>query len=411
MLVCGFNHKTAPLALREQAAIVTQDVPAALRSMVKLEAVNEAVVLSTCNRTELYCDGRDPAALQRWLAEHHQIAVDHLTPHLYAHLDHAAVRHIIRVASGLDSMVLGESQIFGQLKQAFVLAEQTGTIGQQLRRLFNHVFTFSKQVRTDTAIGAHPVSFAYATVNLAKRIFSELSHCSVLLVGVSEMTELAALHLFNQGVRRMVIASRSVDKAAELAKRFYGHAVHISDMPVYLHEADIIVTATASHLPILGKGALERALKMRKHRRMFIADLAVPRDVEPEAAALDGIYLYNIDDLQTIIAENVKSRHQAAEQAEAIINMQTAHFMHELHALDASNTITAYRAKIANFSQQELQHARAQLQRGAPAEEVLQSFAHSLTHKLMHHPSVQLRQAALDGQLELLMLARRLFDL
>lgn len=411
LLAFGINHKSAPLAIREQAIFTPDTAAAAVRELMHLPAVNEAIILSTCNRTELYTDCTDIELLTHWLAERHHIPKDTLMSCLYSHQDQQAIAHILRVASGLDSMVLGEPQIFGQLKQAVAIAQQAGALSGQLGRLFQMVFATTKQVRTDTGIGVNPVSMAYAVIDLAKRIFSHITTSTVLLIGAGEMIELATAHLYSQGVTRLIIANRSPDKAWHLAIKFQAKAIALVEIPAYLHQADMVVTATASQLPILGKGLVETALKQRKHRPMLMVDMAVPRNVEPEVAALEDIYLYNIDDLQTIIAENLKSRQAAANQAEAIIATQVTHFMHELHAARAVATIRAYRNKIEDYAAKELLQAQQQLRQGESAQHVLQMLAHNLTQKITHIPSVELRKAAYEGQFELLALAQRLFGI
>lgn len=411
LLAFGINHRSAPLAVREQAVLSPDAAGSALQDLMRLPAVNEAIILSTCNRTEVYTDCTDIELLTHWLAGRHQIDKETLTSCLYSHQDQEAIAHILRVASGLDSMVLGEPQIFGQLKQAVTIAQQAGAVGGQLSRLFQMVFAATKQLRTDTGIGANPVSMAYAVVNLAKRIFSDISTGTALLVGAGAMVELTAAHLYSQGVSRLIIANRSADKARHLANKFQAQAVSLQEIPEFLQCADIVVTATASPLPILGKGLVETALKQRKHRPVLMVDLAMPRNIESEVTALEDVYLYNIDDIQSILAENLKSRQAAADQAEAIIATQVTHFMRELHAARAVDTIRAYREKIEDYAAKELSLAQQALRQGAPAQEVAQALTRNLIQKIMHVPSVELRKAAYDGQFEVLLLAQRLFGI
>lgn len=410
-IACGLNYKTAPLNIREQVSIANEAIPAALQNLCQLKAVNEAMILSTCNRTELYVECDDSQALHYWLATWRKLEQHHLKPYLYFHQNHAAVRHIMRVASGLDSMVLGEPQILGQLKQAFHVARDLGTVGNQLDRLLQTVFAVGKQVRSDTAIGASPVTLIYAATNLAKRIFTELSNCTVLLIGAGDMIELAGLHFANLGIKQIIVANRSIDKAMQLAQKFSGRGVAIADIPMHLKEADIVLTATASELPILGKGAVESALKARKHRPIFMVDIAVPRDIEPEVGDLEDVFLYNIDDLQEIIEVNKHSRQEASIQAEAIVELQVANFMRELQGLKAVDTICAYREKLEILREQELTKALDRLHHGEHPESILNEMSRNLINKIMHNPTVNLRQAACDGRLELLMLARKLFDI
>lgn len=411
MLAVGINHKTAPVALRERAAFSSDKTPAALKQLLQLDAVNEAIILSTCNRTEVYSDSADSQQLQQWLAEFHQLPSREVLQHSYSYQHQAAVSHIMRVACGLDSMILGEPQILGQMKQAYVLAQQAGTVGSAFGRLFPTVFNVSKQVRTDTGIGNSSLSLASAAISLSKHLFSDLSKRTVLLIGAGDIIEMMAMHCAAQGVKRIIVANRTVEKAEKIAKPFHGHAIKLADMPVYLAESDIVVTATASQLPVLGKGAIESAIKVRKHRPMFMLDLAVPRDIEPEVSELEDVYLYNIDDLQQVVNENLKNREDSSELARELIDLHTARFMRELQALDAVQVVRDYRNKIINARDDVLQHAKQQLARGADPDAVLEALARSLTNKVMHDPTVQLRQAAFDGRPELLLLARKLFDL
>lgn len=411
LTVCGLNHQTAPLSVREQAVFAPEATGVALKDLLSQRVASEAVILSTCNRTELYADTEDPAALGVWLAKHHGLCCDTLSAHLYIHQEASAVQHIMRVASGVDSMVLGESQILGQLKTAYDLARRAGSVGVQLERLLQNVFSVSKQVRAGTALGESPVSIAYVAVSLAKRIFSNLNKACVLLVGAGDTIDIVAMHLCNQGVKRLIVANRTVEKAEKLAAKFAGHAISIAEIPVYLKEADIVVTATASQLPIFGKGALETALKIRKHRPIFMVDIAVPRDIESEVGELEDVYLYNLDDLQTIASENLKSRQGAAKQAEAIIELQAQHFMREWQALKGVNTLCAYRQKIEMLCDDVALKALQQLHRGQPAETVIHDLTRALANKIMHDPTIELRQASYDGKIELLMLARRLFGI
>ncbi len=411
MLAIGLNHKTAPIALREQLSFCTEKTPLALRDLVGLEAVNEAVILSTCNRVELYCAGDAEDEVKNWLARYHQLPMDILSPHLYCHRHQDAVRHVMQVASGLDSMMLGESQIFGQIKQAYSIARDAGTVGDVFGRLFPTVFSVTKQVRSDTEIGASPVSIAYAAVHHAKRIFSSFEQHPVLLIGAGDTIEMVAMHLYNQGARRIIVANRSLERAELIAKKYHGHWIRIADVPAYLKEVDIVVTATASQLPILGKGTLESALKVRKHRPIFIVDLAIPRDVEPEAGALEDIYLYNIDDLISFVDQNLKCREGAAQKAQEMISLAAAHFMREWRGQDALSTVRDYRQKIDQLRDEALEEALLLIERGQDPKQAMAIFSRSLTNKIMHSPTIHMRQAAFDDRPELLAFARLLFDL
>ncbi|MDX1519875.1 MAG: glutamyl-tRNA reductase, partial [Gammaproteobacteria bacterium] len=318
ILAYGLNHATAPLELREQVAFARENLDDALHDLTGIGGVREAAILSTCNRTEVYCslDARDDQRPVHWLSDFHGIHHDDIRPYLYAHPDANAVKHVLRVASGLDSMVLGEPQVLGQLKEAYQLALNSGSIGKLLNRLFQHTFHVAKEIRSNTAIGSHPVSVAFAAARLAQQIFGDLGEQTALLIGAGETIELVARHLHENGLKKMIIANRTVERSRKLADEFSAYAIALSGIPDHLAEADIIITSTASQLPILGKGAVESAIKQRKHKPVFMVDIAVPRDIEPEVGELDDIYLYSVDDLKDVIRENMHNRKQAALQAE-----------------------------------------------------------------------------------------------
>jgi len=413
ILAFGINHKTAPVDIRERVAFAKDQLHIALRDLASRPNVNEAAIVSTCNRTELYCglSNPDPSSITRWLAEYHRLGTQNIEPYIYTHPDQEAVRHALRVASGLDSMVLGEPQILGQMKDAYSMAAAAGTLGGQLDRLFQHTFSVAKQVRTDTAIGASPVSVAFAAVNVAKRIFSNFESNTALLIGAGETIELAARHLNESNIGRMIIANRTLERARNLAQEFNAYAITLSEIPKHLAEADIVISSTASPLPILGKGSVESALKIRKHQPMLMVDIAVPRDIESEVGTLDDVYLYTVDDMQEIIQEGLRSRQEAAAQAEEIIDTQVSHFMNWLRSLGAVNTIRAVREDAESKRDLELTKALELLASGKSPEVVLQQFAHRLTNKLIHTPSVQLKKAGYEGRADLLATAQELFGI
>ncbi len=412
LLAVGINHKTAPVDIRERVAFAPDLLASAMQDLASCQTVSEVAIISTCNRTELLCSSsNDGNEVIDWFQDYHRLKAEEVKPYVYIHPDQMAVRHVLRVASGLDSLVLGEPQILGQIKSAYSKALEAGTIGKMLGRLFQHTFSVAKQIRTDTAIGSSPVSVAFAAVSLAKQIFSDMGEHTALLIGAGETVELAARHLHANGIGRIIIANRTIEKAHAVAEEFGGYAIALGEIPNHLAEADIVISSTASQLPILGKGAVESAIKQRKRRPMLMVDIAVPRDIEPEVGALDDIYLYTVDDLQEIIEEGLKSRQEAAKQAEEIIDTQVTHFMGWVRSLDAVSTISQYRQQAQALRERELAKALAKLNQGAPAEQVLEKLAHTLTNKLIHAPSTQLSQAGRDGRLDVLDAARELFEL
>ncbi len=413
LLALGINHKTAPVDIREKVAFSPDTLEAALQDLLTCDAVSEAAIVSTCNRTELYVgiDNESDQTVIEWFRNFHNLSAEELDPYLFNHTENAAVQHVLRVASGLDSLVLGEPQILGQIKDAYQRASAAGAIGQQLNRLFQHTFAVAKQVRTETAIGASPVSVAFAAVSLARQIFADVSKHTALLIGAGETIELVARHLQEQGIHKIIVANRTVERAQELAQLFDGEAIALADIPERLVNADIIISSTASQLPILGKGAVERTLKARKHRPIFMVDIAVPRDIEPEVSQLNDVYLYTVDDLQEVIEEGRQSREEAARQAEKIIDNQVDHFMGWLRSLNAVDTIRAYRQQANRLRDETLQHAERQLASGKDPQQVMGELARNLTNKLIHRPTVQLNRAAYDAHNDLLSQARILFDL
>lgn len=397
LLAIGINHKTAPVALREKVAFGPDSLPVALAELPQVPGVAEAVVLSTCNRTEVYCHGDDPQSVSRWLAQFHQLSDAELAPHLYIHQGDAAIGHLLRVACGLDSLVLGEPQILGQLKQAYTQARQAGTVAQLLDKLFQHGFHVAKEVRTKTDIGASAVSVAYAAVSLARRIFPNLADTQVLLIGAGETIELVATHLREQGVNKLMVANRTLARAEGLAAHIGGQAMTLEALPEHLHKADIVIGSTASPLPIIGKGVVERALKQRRHKPMFLVDLAVPRDIEEEVSELDDAFLYTVDDLQHIIDENRARREAAAADAEHMILEQVQQFANWLNGLVAVDPIRDYRAQADLVRQELVQKALSQLQSGADPQKVLERLSSQLTNRLIHNPTKALAEAGAKG--------------
>ncbi|OAI12051.1 glutamyl-tRNA reductase [Methylomonas lenta] len=413
LLAVGINYNTAPVAVRERLAFPADVLDITLKNLRNVRDISEAAILSTCNRTEFYChtSSDDQAALINWIADTKIIKPAEFTPYLYSFKDSQSIRHMFRVACGLDSMILGEPQILGQMKTAYHAANQAGTLGRNLSKLFHHTFSAAKKVRTDTAIGSSPVSVAFAAVQLAQQIFDKLSDQTALLIGAGETIELTARHLYQHGIGRIIIANRTYDKAHALATQFNGYAIALNEIPNHLAEADIVVSSTASQLPILGKGRVESAIKKRKHKPMFMVDLAVPRDIEAEVAQLPDVYLYTIDDLQNAVNQNMDTRRRAAEQAEEIIDTQVEHFLSWLRSQGAQETIRDFRTQAEITRDEVLQKALVQLNNGTSADEVLQRLAHTLTNKLIHTPCVQLRDAGANDRHDLIAASREIFKL
>ncbi len=413
LIALGLNHQTAPVALRERVAFAADSTGAALVALAAQPGVSEAAILSTCNRTELYCTVEAGAedVPGDWLNQHHNLTRTRIDEFLYRHAGADAVRHLFRVATGLESMVLGEPQILGQVKDAWTLARDAHTLKSPLDRLFQNTFSVAKRVRSDTRIGANPVSVAFTAVRLAERVFADLSQACVLLIGAGEMIELAARHLGETRVRRLIVANRTLDNAQTLATRCGGYAIALADLEKHLAEADIVIASTASREPILQRAQVEAAIAQRRRKPMFLVDIAVPRNIDPAVAELEDVYLYTIDDLRGIIDDNLRSRREAAREAEAMIELSVEHFMNWWRAHDAHNPVAELRRSAELDRDEALAKARAMLARGKSPEDALAFLAHALTNKLMHAPSANLRAAALRGDEELLQAAGRLFDL
>ena len=439
LIAIGINHKSAHVALRERVAFAPEQMCEALSDAIKGAGLSEAVILSTCNRTEIFAIAKDAnvavdvvshvasndeadtcspsdeksdewRALE-WLAGYHHIPLLELKDHYYCHQGEHALRHMIKVASGLDSMVLGEPQIFGQMKSAFAVAQEVNCVDGQLTRIFSHVFSLAKKIRTDTAIGKNPVSVAYAAVSLSQRIFSDLSQQRALLIGAGETIELVAKHLHENGVKDIVVANRTLGRARELAQLFGAEAVLLSEVPEQLVHADIVISSTASQLPILGKGAVEHALKMRKHQPILMVDIAVPRDIEGQVGELTDIYLFTVDDLTEIVDENKRSRQFEALKADKIIDEGVVNYLQHVRSLDVVSTLKSYRSQSEQLRDAELDKALKQLTKGEPPEQVITQLARNLTNKLMHKPSIELKRASAEGKVDLINWASHLFGL
>jgi glutamyl-tRNA reductase len=407
----GLNHSTAPLSVRERVAFQVDALGSALRDLLGQRKVREAAILSTCNRTEVYFNGSAAEPVVEWLEDFHRVPKLSLAPYVYTLPPEKAVPHAFRVASGLDSMVLGEPQILGQMKQAVKTAEAAGSLGLVLNRLFQRTFAVAKDVRTRTDIGSASISMAAAAVKLALRIFPSIAEERVLLIGAGEMIDLCATHFAARGPKSITVANRTLERGALLASRVQADAITLNELPERLAQFDIIVTSTASSLPILGKGMLERAIKTRRHQPMFIVDLAVPRDVEPEASELDDVFLYSVDDLANIVKDGLQVRVEAVREAEAMIATQAESFLRWLEGRAVVPTITALHGHHDALRMAELDRAKRLLANGTPPEQVLEQLARGLTHKFLHGPTQALNQAGEAERAELLALFQRVYNL
>lgn len=416
LMTLGINYQTAPLFIREKMAFADLESKQTISKLWKEGIVSEAILLSTCNRTELYCDAKNSNTLLDVWLERKQLSVEDLEPYLYTYENDVAVRHLLRVASGLDSMVLGEVEILGQIKTAYRLALEAGTLGKRLDRLFQFTFAVAKQVRSETGIGINPISVASLAVKLADRIFSNMKEATVLLVGAGDLIRLALMHINNLKVKKILLANRSGQQSYALANEYLTdntsiEVLSLENIPDHLAAADIVMTGTSSVLPILGKGMVERALKTRKHRPIYMVDLGVPRDIEPEVGDLQDIYLYNIDDLQCIAAENLSLRKSAAIVAENIIAEETEQFMGWLRSQNAFQTVKTLKQKYKSVSDHIMDRSLQQLKLGKSPEIILQHALDSLTNRLLHEPIQRLRQAGFSEETELLYYTQQLFGL
>ncbi|MDC3192014.1 glutamyl-tRNA reductase [Pseudoalteromonas elyakovii] len=400
IVALGINHKTASVELREKVAFSPEQMSEALQQLSGHAHFNEAVIVSTCNRTEIYCSlaERNSQTLLRWLASFHGLDEQELSNNIYCHEDHEAINHLMRVSCGLDSLVLGEPQILGQIKQAYHNAKTHDAIGVTFDRLFQKTFSVAKQVRTETDIGASAVSVAYAAVNLAKHIYGKLDKTNVLLIGAGETIELVAKHLYQNDPQKITVANRTIERAKTLASEVNADVIALAQLPERLHDADIVISSTASTLPIIGKGVVEQALKKRRHKPMLFIDIAVPRDIESQVGELDAAYLYSVDDLQAIVSENIAAREQAAEQAQAIIRSRTDEFAMWLRSLDSVDLIRHYRNDVQDIKSELVEKALGQLQAGKEAEKVILELANKLTNRLMHAPTRAIQDAAKKGE-------------
>ncbi len=407
----GLNHRTAPLAVREKLAFDPASLGNALMDLVRSNRAQEAAILSTCNRTELYLAAEHAQAAADWLAQYHALPNSKVEPYLYQYPQQAAIRHMFRVASGLDSMVLGEPQILGQMKNAARLAEEAGTLGTTLGKLFQRTFAVAKEVRSTTAIGANVVSMAAASVHLSARIFDSIANQKVLFIGAGEMIELCLAHFCGQKPAHVAIANRTAARAEALAAKYQASVLRLDEVGSRLAEFDIIVSCTASPLPIIGMGMVETALRARRHKPMVLVDLAVPRDIEAEVGKLDDAFLYTLDDLGAIVESGLEARQSAVVEAEAIIDERVGNFIHWLDARESVPTIRALRDAGERMRRHELEHAMKALAKGEAPEKVLEMFSHGLANKMLHGPTQALNQTAGEERAELAQWLARIYHL
>ncbi len=407
----GINHHSAPLAIRERVAFNAEKLHSALADLTHSQSVKEVAILSTCNRTEIYCSAETPELVIDWLSRYHQVDRADLAPYLYTHDQPDAIRHAFRVACGLDSMVIGEPQILGQMKDAVRVAEESGTLGTQLHKLFQRSFSVAKEVRSTTAIGANIVSMAAAGVHLAERIFESVEQQRILFIGAGEMIELCAAHFCARQPKQVTIANRTLERGRVLAERYNGTAIRLDELAEHLAQHDIIVSCTASPLPIIGLGMVERAVKARRHRPMFMVDLAVPRDIEVEVGELDDVFLYTVDDLAQVVESGRESRQAAVVEAETIIATRVQDFLGWLQARDTVPVIRSLRDSAERMRRHEIEHAMKLLAKGEDPQKVLEHLSQRLTNKFLHAPTQALNLAEGSERAELQSATARLFHL
>jgi glutamyl-tRNA reductase len=412
LMAFGISHKFASVDLRGQVSFAPESAVAVLKTALTELDITEMALLSTCNRTEIYAVGTiSDQQWLKWLADKKQLEISSLEDCFYCYRDEQAIRHMICVASGLDSLVVGEPQIFGQIKSAYSVAQKATTVGTQLNMAFQWAFAVAKRVRSETAIGKNPVSVAYASVVLAEQIFSDLKNARALLIGAGETIELVAKHLRDKQIGNITVANRTLERAQELAENFSAEAILLSDIPDYLHNADIVISSTASQLPILGKGAVETALKKRMHRPIFMVDVAVPRDIEPQVEELDDIYLYTVDDLEEVIQDNLRARQNAADLAQDIVDEEMQNWASKQRELSVVDTIRAFRDSAQSIRDAEIAKALEALERGQDSAEVINTLARNLTNKLLHKPTAKLKEASEQGRDDTISVTHELFDL
>jgi glutamyl-tRNA reductase len=414
LITLGLSHHNAPVEARERLAFAENDLPPALLRLRALPGVDEAAIISTCNRTEIMAVAslEEEGRILEWWRRERQAPEGYLEKFLYTHRDTGSITHSLRVASGLDSMVVGEPQILGQMKQSFATANEQRALGPVLSRLFQHAFAVAKLVRNETQVGAHPVSMAYAAVQMAKRIFTDLQQQTALLIGAGEMIQLIARYLNQNGIGHVIVANRSLERAEKLAREVRGYAIGLNDLASHVGNADLIISSTAASGYVLEQPLMEAAAAKRRRRKpVFMIDLAVPRDIDPRIGKMEDVYLYTVDDLRAVIEENMKLREASAQQAEVLVLEYAQEFSHWLDGRDAAATIQQLRAHARTHRDEVLEKARRRLASGESPEEVMNFLADTLSNKLMHAPSQALRHASAVEQALLLNAARKLYGL
>ncbi|MBS0358179.1 MAG: glutamyl-tRNA reductase [Proteobacteria bacterium] len=409
LFACGLNHQTAPLAVREKFAFSDSKLGSGLLDLLEFQNIHEVVILSTCNRTELYCYAKEISVLKSWLVLQSGLPQEDVSGYLYSYQGIEAIQHMMRVASGLDSMLLGENQILGQMKESYSKACLTGTVGSNLQQVFQQVFSTAKRIRHETDINVHPISVAYAGAVLVKKTFPELNDKKVLLIGGGDTIQLIAKYLHQFGIREFFIANRTQSNVDDILQQIHGQWVSIDEISEILKQVDIAISATSCPLPFVTKHIVEVAVEERADHPLFLLDLAVPRDIEPEVAHLPKVVLYNLDDLQTQVVEGLKERQAAALEAEKIIHHELENFKQRLKSLRASDSIKTYRAQAESIRTLELDKAIQQLEQGQEPKEVISELSRRLTNKFLHQPSMQLRKMGEEQQEDLLKLAELLF--
>jgi len=397
--ILSVNHQTAPVEIREKVAFSDKELSQALGKLNTIDEVDSCVILSTCNRSEVYAivnSSSPESILTEYLSSAHSISTEELTPYLSYFEGSDAIEHICHVATGLDSLVLGEPQILGQLKEAYHSAKESNTLDKLLEKLFQHAFSTAKKVRTDTNIGSSPVSVAYCAVKLSEKIFSDLSQQTVLLIGAGEMIELCAQHLNQKNVKRMIIANRTIENAQKIASKYKAKPTSLKQFSSIIHEADIIISSTGATVPIIGKGLIETALKLRKHKPIFILDIAIPRDIEPEVSQLDDVFLYTVDDLKQVVDNNISNRQKEKSLAEKVIIEQNLHFLKWLNSLPNEQVVQSYRDSAFEIKQKAVDNALNKLKKGSDSEAIIKELADQLTNKLLHTPFNNIKQNSLE---------------